>query len=117
MSVIGIAASVILTLLMSCFSCSLACMSLSPGVLGLDTFTTTISTSCIQIQYICSNRSMTKNLDHFLFLHIYFNPIRSGGGGGGGFKSPPPAPPIFCPLAFNFEATLLCVGNFSQKIV
>ena len=36
--------------------------------------------------------------------------------GGGGFKSPPP-PPIFCPHAFNFGATLLCVGDFSQKIV
>ena len=34
-------------------------------------------------------------------------------GGGGGFKSPPP--PIFCPHAFNFGATLLCVGEFSPK--
>ena len=42
-----------------------------------------------------------------------FNPIRSR---GGGFKSPPP-PPIFCSHAFNFGATLLCVGDFSQKIV
>ena len=41
-----------------------------------------------------------------------FNPIRSGGG----FKSPPP-PPIFCSHAFNFGAALLCVGDFSQKIV
>ena len=41
------------------------------------------------------------------------NPMQSG---GGGFKSPPP-PPIFCPHAFNFGATLLCVGDFSQKIV
>ena len=41
-----------------------------------------------------------------------FNPIRSGGGGG--FKS---ASPIFCSHAFNFEATLLCVGDLSQKIV
>ena len=31
-------------------------------------------------------------------------------------KSPPP-PPVFCPHAFNFGATLLCVGDFSQKIV
>ena len=38
------------------------------------------------------------------------NPIRSGGG----FKSPPP---IFCSHAFNFGAALLCVGDFSQKIV
>ena len=37
-------------------------------------------------------------------------------GGGGGFKSTPP-PLIFCPHAFNFGATLLCVGDFSQKIV
>ena len=35
-------------------------------------------------------------------------------GGGGGFKSPPP---IICSLAFNFGAALLCVGDFSQKIV
>ena len=34
-------------------------------------------------------------------------------GGGGGFKSPPP--PIVCPHAFNFGATLLCVGDFFQK--
>ena len=36
--------------------------------------------------------------------------------GGGGFKSPPP-PPIFCSHAFNFRAALLCVSDFSQKIV
>ena len=37
---------------------------------------------------------------------------------GGGFKSPPPPPPpIFCSHAFNFGAALLCVGDFSQKIV
>ena len=35
-----------------------------------------------------------------------FNPIRSGG------KAPPL---IFCPHAFNFGATLLCVGDFSPK--
>ena len=35
---------------------------------------------------------------------------------GGGFKSHPP-PPIFCSHAFNFGAALLCVGDFSQKIV
>ena len=34
---------------------------------------------------------------------------------GGGFKPPPPL--IFCPHTFNFGATLLCVGDFSQKIV
>ena len=39
-----------------------------------------------------------------------FNPIRSGGGGA--LKA---SPPIFCPHAFNFGATLLCVGVFSQK--
>ena len=26
-------------------------------------------------------------------------------------------PPNFCPHAFDFGATLLCVGDFSQKIV
>ena len=40
------------------------------------------------------------------------NPIRSGGGGG--LKAPPQ---IFWPHAFNFGATILCVGDFSQKIV
>ena len=34
---------------------------------------------------------------------------------GWGFKSP--FPPISCSHAFNFGATLLCVGDFSQKIV
>ena len=34
--------------------------------------------------------------------------------GGGGFKRPPP---IICSHAFNFGAALLCVGDFSQKIV
>ena len=43
----------------------------------------------------------------------WFKPIRSWGRGG--FKSPPP--PIFCSHAFNFGAALLCVGDFSQKIV
>ena len=42
-----------------------------------------------------------------LFLKVVFNPIRSGGGGA--LKVPPP--PIFCPHAFNFGATLLCVGD------
>ena len=31
-----------------------------------------------------------------------------------GLKAPPP---IFCPHVFNFEATLLCVEDFSKKIV
>ena len=35
------------------------------------------------------------------------------GGGGGGFKSPPSD---FL-LSRNFGAALLCVGDFSQKIV
>ena len=30
------------------------------------------------------------------------------------YKSPPP---IFCPHAFNFGATFLCVEDFYQKIV
>ena len=40
-----------------------------------------------------------------------------GGGAfrGGSFKSSPI--PIFCPYAYNFGATLLCVGDFSPKIV
>ena len=43
-----------------------------------------------------------------------YNPIRSGGGGEA-LKAPPP--PIFCPHAFNFGATLLCDGDFFTKIV
>ena len=35
--------------------------------------------------------------------------------GGGGFKRA--TPPIFCTHAFNFGATLLCVDDFSKKIV
>ena len=35
---------------------------------------------------------------------------------GGALKAPPP-PPIFCPHAFNFGATILCFGDFFQKIV
>ena len=47
-------------------------------------------------------------------IFVDLNPIRSGGGGA--LKAPPP-PPIFCSHAFKFGATLLCVGDFSQKIV
>ena len=36
-------------------------------------------------------------------------------GGGGALKAPPPQ--IFCSHAFNFGAALLCVGDFSKKIV
>ena len=35
--------------------------------------------------------------------------------GGGALKAPPP-PTIFCPHVFNIGATILCVGDFSQKI-
>ena len=34
---------------------------------------------------------------------------------GGALKAP--HPPIFCSHVFNFGAALLCVGDFSQKIV
>ena len=34
-------------------------------------------------------------------------------GGGVALKAPPP--PIVCPRAFNFGATVLCVGDVSQK--
>ena len=37
-------------------------------------------------------------------------------GGGGALKAPPPLR-FFCSHAFNFGAVLLCVGDFSQKIV
>ena len=35
------------------------------------------------------------------------------GGGGVALKAAPP--PKFCPHAFSFGATLLCVGEFSPK--
>ena len=41
---------------------------------------------------------------------IVFNPLQSGGA----FKSPPPN---FCPHAFNFGATLLCVPKNSDHHV
>ena len=61
----------------------------------------------------------------------YLNPIQSGGGGGFksnmrstaryntplALKSPPPPPQMFCLHVFNIGATLLCVGDFSKKIV
>ena len=46
----------------------------------------------------------------FLVPYFLLNPIRSGGA----FKA---APPKFCHHAFNSGATLLCVGDFSYKIV
>ena len=46
---------------------------------------------------------------------IIINPIRSGGGEGA--LKDPPTPPNVCLHAFNFGATLLCVGGFSKKIV
>ena len=66
---------------------------------------------------------MFEILPFFLCPNIFFiviiyidmqciNPI--GSWGGGGFKSPPLN---FCPQAFNFGATLLCVRDFSQKLV
>ena len=45
----------------------------------------------------------------YVFIYLYlliltlYDPV-------GSFKIPPP---IFCPHAFNFGGTLLCVGNFS----
>ena len=54
-------------------------------------------------------RSVNKHCDYE--KKCILNPIRSG---GGGLKAPPP---IFCSHAFNFGATLLCVGDFSQTIV
>ena len=59
----------------------------------------------------------TKNQPFFL-KSVKFDcitPLTLYDPGGGGFKSPPP--PIFCSHAFNIGAALLCVGDFSQKIV
>ena len=53
--------------------------------------------------------AMSNVIDSHTSLLTLYNP------GGGGFKSPPP--PIFCSHAFNIGAALLCVGDFSQKIV
>ena len=39
--------------------------------------------------------------------------IYGRGGGREALKALPP--PIFCPHAFNFGATLLCVGDFKKK--
>ena len=49
---------------------------------------------------------------HSIYIYFFyvFNPTRSRGA----LKAP--LPPIFCPHAFNFGATLLCVGDFSPKI-
>ena len=44
------------------------------------------------------------------YLEHLFNPIRSG---GGALKKT--LPPMSCSHAFNFGATLLCVGDFSQR--
>ena len=57
---------------------------------------------CIEIKFFSNNQCYTLNKPYT---------IR----GGGALKAPPP--PIFCSFAFNFGAALLCVGDFSQKIV
>ena len=54
-------------------------------------------------------RGCLKNIMNFDLAT--FNPIRSGGA----LKAPPPM--IFCSHALNIGAALLCVGDFSQKIV
>ena len=68
-----------------------------------------------KLQYLGMTFNRTVNLKNSqkALVQQSINPIRSG---GGGLKSPPP-PPIFCPHAFNFGATLLCVVDFTQKIV
>ena len=48
-------------------------------------------------------------MDDFSKMLTLYDP-----GGGGALKHPRPLC-FFCPHAFNFEATILCVGNFSQK--
>ena len=53
---------------------------------------------------MCQKNQGTKNVD----LTLY-DP------GGGGLKPPPSC--NFCPHAFNFGATVLYVGDFSQNIV
>ena len=53
--------------------------------------------------------SSNLSLSYYILI---FNPIRSGGVG-----ALITHPPNFCPDAFSFVATLLWVGDFSQKIV
>ena len=60
------------------------------------------------LQTIVQNRQPLCQLSYNINLTLYHP-------GVGGFKSPPP--PIICPHAFNFGAALMCVGDFSQKIV
>ena len=63
------------------------------------------------VHYATFRLQVTKNLTLRRKLqYLLLNPIRSGGA----LKAPPP---IFCSHAFNIGAALLCVGDFSQKIV
>ena len=57
-----------------------------------------------------------ENLYNILWVHIVsvLSSLTLYDLGGGALKAPPP---IFCSHAFNFGAALLCVGDFSQKIV
>ena len=54
-----------------------------------------------------------ENLYNILWVHIVsvLSSLTLYDPGGGA------PPPIFCSHAFNFGAALLCVGDFSQKIV
>ena len=58
----------------------------------------------------------SQNIHVFVKIFIFVTtPLTLYDPGGGALKAPPP--PIFCSHAFNIRAALLCVGDFSQKIV
>ena len=79
---------------------------LSAGYIPTITLPTRLSTSSTLIDNIFTTNISKEVKACILTLH---DP-----GGGGGFKNPPQ---FFCSHAFNFGAALLCVGDFSQKIV
>ena len=63
---------------------------------------------------IMVNITLIQNLDDATLGHNQELPLTPYDPGGGALKAPPP--PIFCPHAFNFGATILCVGDFFQKM-
>ena len=72
----------------------------------------TVHTAMHTAVHIAVHIALNSNLNFILQIfqnENYLNPIRSGGE----FKPSPPQ--FFFPHAFNFGATLLCIGDFSPK--